>query len=259
MAQIFEDKNLYRVAQIFSSLREALRELDGFYDGLEKQDLKLVKGEPHPRFFPYHTTFTDYTSKAIEEFEYLTLLTPSIKSPFLVKLKSSGQMAVVKFVARYGAEAHQLLAEVGVAPRLLFCGSTDGRDDVRNAPRESAGDTFGLHLDQLQMVVMGYIDGINMGECEADDGPKDIHTQVKEMVDKLHESGYVFGDFRPPNVIYSNGKAFLIDFDWAGKCGETFYAPSVGENITGYCGGRPFEPIRKEHDLELFNHYFLQT
>ena len=57
--------------------------------------------------------------------------------------------------------------------------------------------------------------------------------------------------------MYSNGKAFLIDFDWAGKCRETFYIPSVGENITSYCEGRPFEPIKKEHDLELLNHYFL--
>ena len=48
MSHTFEDKNLYCVAQIFSSIHKALRELEDFYDELEKQDLKLVKGEPHP-------------------------------------------------------------------------------------------------------------------------------------------------------------------------------------------------------------------
>ena len=218
MGHTFEDKNLYRVAQIFSSIHKALRELEDFYDELEKQDLKLVKGEPHPRFFPYHTTFTDYESKAIEEFGYLRPLASSIGSPFLVKLKSSGGVAVVKFVHRYGVEACQLLAEAGMAPRLIYYGSTDGQDDVRNAPKDGAEDTFGLHLGPFRMVAMEYIEGTNVHAFEADGRPKDIHTQVKEMVDKLHESDYVFGDLRPPNVMYSNGKAFLIDFNWCQGC-----------------------------------------
>jgi hypothetical protein len=51
-----------------------------------------------------------------EEFEYLRPPTPSYKSPFPVKLKASGKMAAVKLVARYGMDAHQLLAEAEMAP-----------------------------------------------------------------------------------------------------------------------------------------------
>ena len=57
-----------------------------------------------------------------------------------MKLKSSGEMAVVKFVARYGAEAHQLPAGASMAPRRIFCSTVDSRDDVRNASRGSVKD-----------------------------------------------------------------------------------------------------------------------
>ncbi|KAF9642685.1 hypothetical protein BDM02DRAFT_3105347 [Thelephora ganbajun] len=259
MGRVFEDNHLYRIAQVFDSLREALRELDEFHDDLDKQDLKLVDGKPHPRFYPYCTTFTDYTSKATKEFEYLRPLTLSNKSPFLVRFKSSGKMAVVKFVARYGAEAHQILAEAGMAPRLLFCGSIDGRDDVRNTSGESTKDVFGLRLGPPRMVVMEYIDGTHGEVLEAGDRPKDTHAQIKAMVDKLHGSDYVFGDLRPPNIVFSGGKPYLVDFDWAGKYGETFYPTELGEGITEHCEGKDLEIIEKDHDLALLDHYFLQT
>ena len=52
-------------------------------------------------------------------------------------------MAVVKFVGRYGAGAHRLLAEATMAPRLLFCGSSDGQHKLENL---DAKHVFGLHL-----------------------------------------------------------------------------------------------------------------
>ena len=258
MARVFEDGHLYRITQVFESLRGALRELDSFYDGLDKQDLKLLEGASHPRFYPYRTAFTSYPSKSVEEFEYCRPLAPSNKAPFLAKLKSSGDRVVVKFVTRYGAHAHQLLAEAGMAPRLLFCGSIDGQDDVRETPEESTEGVFGLHLGPLRMVVMDYIDGKHGDALEVEDMPDDTYAQVKAMVDKLHKSGYVFGDLRPPNVMFSERKAFSVDFDWAGKDGTTFYPTELGEGITKCCEGRDLRPIEKEHDLALLEHYFLQ-
>jgi hypothetical protein len=166
-------------------------------------------------------------------------------------------MVVVKFVARYGVHAHQVLAEAGMAPRLLFCGSIDGRGDIRETREESTKDVFGLHLGPLRMVVMDYIDGKHGDTLEVDDRPENTHAQVKAMIDKLHESGYVFGDLRPPNVVFFERKAFLADFDWAGKDGETFYPTELGEGITKYCEGRDLRLIKKEHDLALLERYFL--
>ena len=257
MGRVFEDDHLYRIAQIFHSLRGALRSLDTFYDELKQKDLELVRGQPHARFYPCYTTFTDHKTKHPVEFEYLRPLTRSQKSPFLVKLKSSGETAVVKFVARYGAEAHQFLAEAGLAPRLHFCGSIDGRDDVRNSPREATKGPFGLYLGPLQMVVMDLVEGTN---AEAvDNYLGDAREQLKAIIDKLHESGHVFGDLRPPNVMFSESRVVLIDFDWAGKCGEAFYPTEVGECITQHCDARDLGVIEKEHDLALLNHYFPLT
>lgn len=259
VGQVFEDEHLYRIAQVFDTLRGALRKLGDFYDELEERDLKLVEGKPHPRFFPYYTTFTDYASKTVEEFEYLRPLTASNKSPFLVKIKSSGERAVVKFVARYGADARHLLAEAGMAPRLLFCGSIDCRDDARENPGESTKGTFGLHLGPLRMVVMGYVHGTNGEASEVRNRPWDVHQQANAMIDKLHASDYVFGDLRPPNTMFSGSKVLLVDFDWAGKYGETFYPLDLGEGITDHCEGRDLGIIEKEHDLALLNHYFPQA
>ncbi|KAF9783372.1 hypothetical protein BJ322DRAFT_1070503 [Thelephora terrestris] len=210
MGHVLGGKHLYRIAQIFSSLHEALRELDEFFDGLENQDLELIKlkGEPHPLFFPHHTTFTDYRSKATE-FEYLRPLILSTKSPVLVELKSSGQMAVVKFVVRYGAGAHQLLAEAGMAPRLLFCGSTDGRDDVRNTAKESTSENaFGRSIAHgrhrtHQRDRHGRFRGVRFTQRHPYQGQED---------EKLHESDYVSATCVHLTSCVRNGKAFLIDF-----------------------------------------------
>ena len=115
-------------------------------------------------------------------------------------------MAVVKFVERYGAGAHRLLAEAIVAPRLLFCGSIDGQHKLENL---DAKHVFGLHLQSPRMVVMEYIEGTHGEALMAK--PKDVYTQVKAMVEKLHDSGYVFGNLRPPNVVFAASKPFLVD------------------------------------------------
>ena len=253
LARSFEEGHVYRAAQAFDTLRKSLQGLDSFYDKLSGQDLELVDGEPHPRFFPSITEFVDPKSQTTEKFEYVRQLTLSSKSPFLVKLKPSGDMAVVKFVERYGAKAHRLLADAKMAPRLLFCGSIDGQHDVGNADTKVE---FGLHLQSPRMVVMEYINGTH-GEAHVAK-PKDTYTQVKAMVDKLHGSDFVFGDLRPPNVVFADDKAFLVDFDWAGKHGEAFYPMELGEGITKYCNGRDLETIEKEHDIALLNHYFFQ-
>ena len=245
---------------MFYSLRRSLQQLDDFYKNLDME--KNVPAQTlrlGPRFFPRYTAYTDHASNTTVEFEYLGPLTPSNKSPFLVKIKDSGEMAVVKFVARYGADAHQALAEAGMAPRLRFCGSLDGRDDVRDAPTESAKDVFGLHLGPLRMVVMDYVGGTHFEALEEDQRPKDLHKKVKTMVSHLHSLNFVFGDLRPPNIMVSDGEVLLVDFDWAGKCGEVHYPDGLGEGITDHCKGKDFGVIEEQHDLDLLNHYFPKT
>jgi len=58
--------------------------------------------------------------------------------------------------------------------------------------------------------------------------------------------------------VFSGGNAFLVDFDWAGKCGEAFYPTELVEGMTKYCEGKDLDVIEKEHNLALLNHYFPQ-
>ena len=53
---------------------------------------------------------------------------------------------------------------------------------------------------------------------------------MHEAVRHLHEGGFVHGDLRRPNVLVAAGKddtevkVWIIDFDWAGRCGHARYA-----------------------------------
>jgi len=117
--------------------------------------------------------------------------------------------------------------------------------------------TFGLHLGPLCMVVMDYVDGKDGEVRGLGNRPRDsTRKQVKAAIEKLHASDYVFGDLRPPNVMFSGCEVVLVDFDWAGKHGEAFYPTQLGDGVTKYCEGRDLAVIEKEHDLALFNHYF---
>jgi len=253
LARSFEENSIYRNAQMFEALRRAVGRIDTFYEEVDKQSLGLVDRKLHSQFYPCTTKFIPSGSETTQEFEYIMPLTASTRSPFLVKLKPSGDKAVVKFVARYGVDAHKLLAAAGKAPRLLFCGSIDGQQDMENLDTKHK---FGLHLQPTRMVVMEYIEG-TQGEALTVK-PLDTYTQVKEMVDELHKEGYVFGDLRPPNVVFRKNEAFLVDFDWAGKHGEAFYPTELGECITKHCGGRDLKRIEKEDDRALLDHYFRQ-
>ena len=81
----------------------------------------LWSSEPHPRFFPYPMRFKEYRAAADPkpewtEFEYID--TPSadpINVTFITKVKSD-QKLVMRFVEKYGMEAHQLLADAEMAP-----------------------------------------------------------------------------------------------------------------------------------------------
>jgi RIO-like serine/threonine protein kinase len=67
-------------------------------------------------------------------------------------------------------------------------------------------------------------------ECEGA-WPEDGCDQVKKAIDTLHEEGLVFGDLRPPNVLVSGGRVFLIDFNWAGKFGEARYPRGLSSQV----------------------------
>ena len=95
---------------------------------------------------------------------------------------------MVKCVEKYGVEVHQLLADAGMAPRLLYCGLLDGEDDVRDAESRARGSTTagGLYACPVDMAVMEHIEGDTVDKVSA--LPNNVREKIEEAIQKLHDA-----------------------------------------------------------------------
>ncbi|RKP15792.1 hypothetical protein ROZALSC1DRAFT_18336, partial [Rozella allomycis CSF55] len=100
---------------------------------------------------------------------------------------------LVKFSLSYGKEVHQHAADNGFAPSLL------------SVSRTHSG---------WYCIVMDYID--------IDPDLPSLDSVLK-ILKNLHDAKFVHGDVRPGNVVVSNSKVMLLDFDWSGKMGVAKY------------------------------------
>ncbi|KAF4564458.1 hypothetical protein EYR36_002392 [Pleurotus pulmonarius] len=231
----FEEQRCLRVSKLFHCLARALCRLRDWYH-TELPTFPLTATPSHPRFFPSVTSYFGASGEVL--FRYVRPLKRyNACVVFLAEIvqpsKYNGQLIVVKFAARYCAEAHELLALADMAPKLLHCGQAlPGRTG-------------------LLLVAMEYLSGVTAHCLTLEEWRSyDINSNVRKIVNVLHNKGFVFGDLRPQNLMYVNGSFKLIDFDWAGKEGEPRYPPFVSTGIHCPPGVRPCALITREHDME---------
>lgn len=138
----YEDARVYQLAQVLTALRESLLDLETFYKALSSQDIPQLKpNEPHPRFFPYPTSFPEGNETV--RFDYVKPLEDSAACvAFLAETKDNLQI-VVKFVDRYGRAVHEFLAERGYAPRLRYCGPFSSLQTAQPLLPNASGLSFG--------------------------------------------------------------------------------------------------------------------
>ena len=77
-----------------------------------------------------------------------------------------------------------------------------------------------------------------------------VRSLIKVVID-LHQENIVHGDIRASNVIFSQGRAHLIDFDFAGAPGERKYPKGFNTQINDGARARDASadrPLAKEHD-----------
>ncbi|KAI1785619.1 hypothetical protein LXA43DRAFT_120791 [Ganoderma leucocontextum] len=115
----------------------------------------------------------------------------------------------IKFAPQYGEEVHNLLYKHGFAPQLRWCGRVCG-GPIMVVMDEMKGSTIQASLANHELVT------------DADLKP------VDDALSLLGERGFVHGDLRPSNVILQpmpdgSKKAYIINFDCAGKAGEARY------------------------------------
>ena len=188
------------VARLFTALKSAISSLDKYYKDLA-QDLPLAKTSVYPFITEYGAEkikFT-YSSRLGTEYQYRLLYRATLDDV-------PNSPIVVKFVERYNAEAHRLLAAQSLAPKLHYS-STD--DNVRYGKRF--------------MIVMDYVDLKRLAGCLTNQQ----HQRLKDAINILHSKNMVFGDLRRPNIFVGNDTVMLIDFDWCGTAGEARYPPEI--------------------------------
>jgi RIO-like serine/threonine protein kinase len=112
------------------------------------------------------------------------------------------------------------------------------------------------------MVVMEYIDkGVTFNHLvDSQEIEKSkVYDLTKALVDDFHCCGFVHGDLRPNNVIVSihnNNRVCLIDFDWAGSIGNTFYPSFMNHlEISWHRDAIEKLPIHVTHDLHLLEQF----
>lgn len=207
-----------RAAQKLRALRNCLDITERYYAAIQVPHLTAPQLLPAPHFSTFQadnqTSTLVYTAR---------LGVDDMNSPHRALFRAiatdkTGRTTrvVVKFTSSYGKEAHQHMVQHRAAPQLLYC-----------AKEATVGG--------LVVVVMEYVDGLTYAE-NRDKVSEEAITALKTKLHNLHEKSLVFGDLRPPNVIISEGRLVLIDFDWSGKEGEVHYPLSLNESAGWHAG-----------------------
>ncbi|KAJ2912118.1 hypothetical protein MD484_g8294, partial [Candolleomyces efflorescens] len=243
-SRVIDETRAVSIARVFSALGRAVRRLDRFYETLS------LPSNPSDRFFPLTRSYIDpQDPEKCIQFSYVAPLKGEDPSCVAYLARTTDDNAIViKFVERYGVEAHTLLAAHNLAPPLLYYGKIWPQHDRDGcAPRK--------------MVVMDYIDG----EPVDKNGVSEVAcVAVLKAVRLLHEHGYVHGDIRWPNILIpegegdEEGRVMLLDFDWAGREGEVRYPHRLSRGlwVEGVDDG---ELIRREHDLGMVDRLRFST
>ncbi|KAF5392734.1 hypothetical protein D9757_000878 [Collybiopsis confluens] len=166
------------------------------------------------RYFPLATSYK--ADEKTNRFQYEKPLKGA--DPICVYLASectSKRKIGVKFVERYGQEAHEELQKISRAPQLIYYGP------IRHDPIAQMG------AGKRGMVIMEYVEGKTLIEEKASES---VRLSVGTAIYHLHARNMVHGDIRPPDVMIIAGKGEsdgeeaervrIIDFDWAGAVGE---------------------------------------
>lgn len=240
---LMHEDRLRSAARVLYALTRGLIKLQEYYSSLTTLATQL---DSFSGFFPSATSYYDRVQKAQVSFQYVKYLEESSTCVTFLARTADKKDIVVKFVDRYGEDAHVFLAdsERRCAPALLYFGQI------------GLGPTY--HGGRLRMVVMEHVVGETLSSLRVKPGGSNhlnvsnLLRSLRNVVKMLHEQGFVFGDLRPPNIMVTPQNAIkLIDFDWAGKVGVVKYPLLMSSGITWPSGATGGGLISKQHDWDM--------
>ncbi|KLO19329.1 hypothetical protein SCHPADRAFT_935403 [Schizopora paradoxa] len=162
-----------------------------------------------PGMFPRWHVFVSESEEY--KLEYVRRLPTNFEKPiFLAKMTGGsevGKDVVVKFAPSYCPEAHKLLGDLKLAPKLHYAKFEPCSKGNPDAP-------------DMWVVVMDFIEKATHPSMQLEERHS---TKLRRCVDELHAKGYVYGDLRRPNILVRDDELFLIDFDWANEKSKARY------------------------------------
>ena len=198
-----------RIARILKALKDAIREIQRYYERIviRKNKIKIDKPE-----FPIFQSF--------DKLNEGTYLTYSIRYQKRMKRHMfKGTLTynsceevdvIIKFTERYCREAHDLMYRKGPAPKLIHY-------------QERVGGT------QYTAVVVEYIDNImHLDEYLEKYSYNKSHPEpFQETVKVMHDYGFCHGKLTSKNIVmeFKDQKYFIniVNYEWAGRIGEARY------------------------------------
>ena len=202
------------------------------YQGLSSPTKEPL--DPNRADFPYKNSYKGESGRQ-DVFKHDQRLT---ENRLLFLATSDRERLFIKFIHRYGEDAHRACSDAGVAPWLHTVAGFPGG---------------------WLMAAMDYLDPKTFKRVSASN--TDLNPTVHKAVGALHDRGFVHGDPRDCNMMCTkvNGawRALLLDFDWPGKHGEVRYPGGINR-MTVYrpIGVQGEELIQMEHDRTMIELIF---
>jgi len=215
------------VAQVLVTPRECIKDLASLYDNLEL--IRISQAVPAadppsgqgsrpsglriaglaPRYvpenplqqrqwaFPYHTVFHVNAVRFSLTYERPVVdagnPTRAMFTAFMPSPSEAVSTPVVaKYTRRHSAEAHRLLAEMSLAPKLLYHEHIAGIHFV-----------FMEHLEVTEVT----------GNLTSEEGATRRVHSLRRAIRALHDRKLVFGDLREPNILITKDGLKLVGFD----------------------------------------------
>jgi serine/threonine protein kinase len=230
------------LVRALGAMKRAFKSLKEYYTRLSTtlpMDRKFF-ADPE---FPYPNYYTTVDGEV--EFQYLQRLDPEKLLFLCSKMKNSTKL-FVKFTQRYSKDAHQYCADNGVAPKLY-------------AVKDLPGGWLMVVMEYLEMNSYQALATWRRHERSS------FKAGVRKAVEVLHEGCFVHGDIRDANMMVARGwdnendaqSVKLVDFDWAGRNGDTTYPPNVNYmDISRPMDARDGMPVMRRHDLRMLSDMF---
>jgi serine/threonine protein kinase len=174
--------------------------------------------------FPYLSSFT--VEGNVVEIHYVSQVESKLIFHAWFTSPQSGQRTyiIVKFTKRYCREAHEICYQLNGGAPLLY--------DLLTLP----GGWIAVVMEDIRNMRV---------YCKESD-----FEMLCRLLNHLHEATYVHGDLRLGNILFTDNRVCLIDFDWSGLHGVQCYPAFMNHtDIVWPADASDGLPLKKEHDL----------